>query len=231
VAHLHEASADTLAARGDVEKAVSNYIAADTDAIKVLRRFPDLVPQPLHDVVFDPASPLLKIAATTSAAARAFGHDEYVDSSSSPGSNRYADPRADPNRAPLAGGALAKAAAAIVQLCLHHRPKLLRRAFRAEKVSTSVLCRRYFDGNDLTARNLRHRCAITSQSQRSFYNRLAFAQQTLHHRCAIAAQSLCDRRAIAAQSFRNYHENHFAIAAQSIATAMQSLRDLCAIAA
>jgi hypothetical protein len=45
---IYEASANTLLAKGDFEKAIQRFILAKTDFVSVAKNFPDLIPMPLH---------------------------------------------------------------------------------------------------------------------------------------------------------------------------------------
>lgn len=45
---LFESSAQTLLSKGDFEKAIQRFIAAETDFVVVAKNFPDLIPLPLH---------------------------------------------------------------------------------------------------------------------------------------------------------------------------------------
>ncbi len=51
IPQLYEQCGSSLLARGDFEKAVTNFIQAGTDFVTIVRQFPDLVPLPLHAVL------------------------------------------------------------------------------------------------------------------------------------------------------------------------------------
>lgn len=48
IAQLHEACANSMMQKGDFEKAVNNYVQADTDFVTVIQQFPEFVPKQLH---------------------------------------------------------------------------------------------------------------------------------------------------------------------------------------
>jgi hypothetical protein len=48
---LYEQCGNSLLAKGDFERAATNFVQAGTDFVTVVRQFPDLVPLPLHAVL------------------------------------------------------------------------------------------------------------------------------------------------------------------------------------
>ena len=51
IAGLHETCANALLLKGDFDKAVNHYIDGNTEFVSVIRRFPELVPQPMHEML------------------------------------------------------------------------------------------------------------------------------------------------------------------------------------